>query len=145
MSTRNEDTTPRRSWTGVGELGGEPSRVAGGHDGVEAGHVRRRGVRLHPPVAIRSTRQLVEASECLVLAVVVEVLPAREPPIECEDPQHQASPLVGSTGGAVGSMVRQADEERLVRAADDVVDPQRRVAGEVDERGGAPQERLGTA
>src|SRR5207249_12332357 len=60
----------------------------------------------------RLGRQLVEAGECLVLAIGVEELDARHEAIGAEDIDRQEHPLIGTAAGRVGAGAGPAERQR---------------------------------
>src|SRR5438876_6995688 len=136
---------------------GDRVRVSRGKGGLEAGGARGRGVRSHAAFAflddpgcrggrarLRRRRQLVEAGERLVLALAVELLPARDEAVGSEDPQLAKVSFERAAAGAVRAGVRPPYEERVGSQGEDVVDADARgeVVREVEQRADTPQHRF---
>src|SRR5438876_5745587 len=130
---------------------GDRGRVARGKGGLEAGGARGRGVRSHAAFAFlndpgwgggragwRRRRQLVEAGERLVLALAVELLPARDEAIGSQDPQLAKASFERAAAGAVRAGVHPPYEERVGSQGEDVVDARGEAVCEVEQRADAP-------
>ena len=107
----------------IGEQGGESVGVVGSDRGIEASHLRGRGVRAHaaPQRRRRTGPQRVEAGDRLGLAVDVEVIEARQQAIASEDPELEELPLEGAAASAVGAEERPPQEERVRLQTEDFV------------------------
>src|SRR5262249_30475300 len=132
-----------------GEQGRERVGIAGGDRGLDAGCVRRRGVWLYAALkAWRGPglgRELLEAGEGFVLASDVEHLPARHEAIGSEDEEVEVRSLVGTPAGAVRAEVSHAHEERTRVQAENVVNTDGDVVGELDEGAETLQHRVRSA
>src|SRR5436309_1019274 len=111
----------------VGEYGAERVRVACGDRGLQARGIGGRGVRSHPPLALRCGsgwngresrlcwlgRELVEAGERLIVVVGIEQLVAGYEAVASKNEEHEELPLEGTAASACRAEVRPARQQRV--------------------------------